>query len=110
MSDARFNRIEDKVDKIDDKVEKINLELVDMKHEFRSQNDLIRVHILGDNKIIDVLEPLIPQLREMTEDYGFQKQQSKLRMKAFKKYSIYFGAASAFASLIGGVVKIFDLL
>jgi len=110
VSDVRFNRLEEKVDKIDDKVDQINLELVEMKMEFKSQNQLIRSHVMGDEKIITALQPLIPQLKAMAEDYGFQKQKSLKRVKAFKQYGIYFGAFSATISVIGALIKIFNLV
>lgn len=117
MSDARFNRLEEKVDKVDDKVERINLELVEMKLEFKAQNTLLKEHVAGDNKIVSVLAPLIPQLREMTEDYAFQKQKNKEirqkardRMKQYKKYGLCLGALSAGLSIIGAIVKFFNFI
>jgi hypothetical protein len=58
-----------------------------MRDDFKEHTNLVKYHIMGDDKIISNISPLLPDLRTLLEDYTFEKKQKQERLKFLKNLS-----------------------
>jgi hypothetical protein len=90
VSEVRFNRLEDKVDKVDEKLDTVDKTTLEIQGQLDKHISTVEQHITGDEKIINYLEPLIPHLQsiaEMAKDHQFQKMKKIEKSIIIKDYS-----------------------
>ena len=111
MSDERFNRIEDKVDKVDDKVNNVKYEIVELRSDFKSHMKIVEDHVTGDNKIIEHISPMLPilpELADMVRDHSFKKERNDRYVASLKIWSMRLGIIATAIGIITGIVKLFS--
>jgi len=109
ITDERFNRLEDKVTDTAEVVIELRADVKHMNHRFDEHIEVVKEHILGDNKIIDQLEDIIPHLREMVTDHSERKiiqKVKKQRWTNFVEKSVELGKIFGLISIVGGAVKV----
>lgn len=114
ITDDRFNRLEDKVSDTAEIVIELRSEVRHMNGKFEEHIEVVKEHILGDNKIIDQLEGIIPHLSEMVRDHSTKKiiaQARKDKWKSIVEKCVDIGKIIGLVSIFGGAVKVIaDLL
>lgn len=113
ISEERFGRLEDKVDHIKEDVLEVKSEVKHMNETFQKQIELVNEHITGDQKIINVLEDLIPDLKDMAIDHATAKRiiaEKKIkreeRLDKIKSIAAPLALISTVIGIIIGVVKL----
>lgn len=116
ISEERFGRLEDKVDHIKEDVLEVKSEVKHMNDTFQKQIQLVNEHITGDQKIINVLEDLIPDLKDMAIDHATQKRlqeekkaQRQERVDKVKSIAAPFALVSTIIGTLLGLAKFIDL-
>lgn len=109
MSESRFQRIEDKVDRLDDKVDNLKVDMAEMRSDIKNHTKVIESHILGDNKIIDKIIPMLDDLSEVANIHRFKKQKETDKMGKLKKYSITLGIISLTLGIVFTASRLFGL-
>jgi hypothetical protein len=109
VDDQRLARLETRVDEIKDDVSEIKAEqkinshsITDLKEYVREQWELVKMHVSGDEKIINEIAPII-------EEFRFQQQAKKRRMDTLKSWTLKLGIVSTVVGIYVGLIKIFDL-
>ena len=85
-NDNRIIRLEDKIDLIKDEVSELKTEFIKQKSDIKLYLKKVEEHIVGDNKIINELKPVLsklPDIMTMAEEYNEDKIVMK-RVKAIK--------------------------
>lgn len=85
VSEDRFNRLEDKVDRTADIVVELKHEVHHMNEKFEQHIELVEEHILGDNKIVDQLVDIIPDLSSMVSDYKLRSEIKREKQAAWDR-------------------------
>lgn len=78
-----------------------------MKDKFDEHTELVREHIIGDNKIIDQLEGIIPDLATMVKDHNIKKEiknQRKEKWDNFAKLCLDLGKIAGLISIVAGAI------
>lgn len=99
--------MEDKLDKTSDKVIGLESEFKNMVSRYEDHIELVQEHIAGDQKIIDQLEDLVPQLKEMTQDHLVRKsirEEKKKKREIFTSYVTDISKVLGIVSIIAGIV------
>lgn len=119
MDDKRFSKLENRVDEIKDDVSELKAEtkvqhgmIQDLKDDFKDHISVIKSHIAGDDKIINKIEPIIPQIkdiREVIEDYKYKKKSKEDKIKFLKSLSIKIGIVAATLGCIYTIVRIVEI-
>ena len=119
MDDHRIGRIEQRVDEIKDDVTELKIEshvqkemLHSMKTGLEDHYEIVQRHVLGDNKIITEIQPLLnvlPHLAEMVEDHKYRRENTARRNEKLKNTSVKLGLVGATVGILTGLVKFFDL-
>lgn len=91
--DKRLTRVEDKIDGV-------KSEVVELRTEFKNHMKVVQEHIIGDNKIIDNLNPLLDNLKELVDDYKFKKTKTKRHKESLLLWTKRLGLISAIISVI----------
>lgn len=107
ISEERFNRMEDKLDKTSDKVIGLESEFKNMARKYEDHIELVQEHIAGDQKIIDQLEDLVPQLKEMTQDHLIRKsirEEKKKKRELFTSYVTDISKVLGIVSVVAGTI------
>lgn len=114
ITEERFNRLEDKVSDTAEIVIELRSEVRHMNDKFEEHIEVVKEHILGDNKIIDQLEGIIPHLADMVRDHSTKKiimQVRKDKWKNIVEKAVDIGKIVGLVSVFGGAIKVLaDLL
>lgn len=112
-TEERFNRLEDKVDRVKDEVTDVKTEMILMNDKFDRHLDIVENHILGDQKIINTLETIIPELADMASSHKAEKiikerkaETRKVRGEKLKNYGMMLGFVSTLVGIIVGISRI----
>lgn len=100
-NEARFQRMEDKIDSVKEDVTEVKLEVSEMKSDIKNHMKQVEAHVAGDTKIINELQPILnklPHIVEMAEEYHVSKQ---IKKRVWK----YIGAFGMISGIVGGLVK-----
>jgi hypothetical protein len=103
IDEARFQRLEDKVDNVKESVHDMSKELSEQRHDMKIHINKIEEHITGDNKIIKELQPILnklPDIVQMAEQYHANNI-IKTRMKTIRLKAVKF---VGFTSIIVGIL------
>lgn len=76
-NEARFQRMEDKIDSVKEDVIAVKTEVSEMKSDIRHHMQKVEEHVAGDKKIINEIQPVLtrlPQIIEMAEEYHVSKK------------------------------------
>lgn len=109
MSEERFDRIEKKVDHLQDDVYEMRSDLKVHMHRMDEKMDRFEDHIVGDNKIINHIQPLLerlPLLTEMVEDHNYKKIYKKKASEKIKYWSTRLGLVSIVVGIIFGALRL----
>lgn len=103
ISEERFSRLENKQDETKEivielrsDVKRTNERVDTMNTNFEKHIEIVNDHILGDNKIIDQLVDIIPDLADMVSDHKTKQAIKKEKKEKFNN----------FVSLCGSLAKI----
>jgi len=114
ITEERFGRLEDKVDHVKEDLIEIKGEMKHMGEKFHEHIEIMNHHIAGDQKIIDVLEHLIPDLSAMTLDYNTKKKMKEIkvsrrteRMDKWRSYAAPLGVIATLVGIVATVSKVF---
>jgi hypothetical protein len=86
---------QDRLERVEDKVDQLKEDVTEIKVEFREHKRLIEEHITGDKKIIDHIVPILGNLKDMSDDYVYERERKERRTAFLKKLTLIFGALSA---------------
>ena len=108
MSDKeiRYQRMEDKIDEVKSDIVEVKIEITEIKTDMKHHMDAVETHILGDDKIITALQPIIsklPHIVEMAEEYHLSKQ---IKSKVIRTA----GYTGTIIGILVGVLKIVGLI
>ncbi len=109
ITDDRFNRLEDKVGDTAEIVIELRSDVRHMNEKFEEHIEVVKEHILGDNKIIDQLEDIIPHLRVMVIDHTNKQviqKAKKDKWNAIVGTAVDIGKMVGLVSILGGAVKV----
>ena len=109
ITDERFNRLEDKVSETTEIVVELRTDVKHMNQKFEEHIEVVKEHILGDNKIIDQLEGIIPHLKEMVTDHANKQVIKKARKDKWNSVvntAVDIGKIIGLVSIVGGAVKV----
>jgi hypothetical protein len=98
----RFARIEVRVDEIKEDV-------TELKTEFRIHKDLIEEHVVGDQKIIKEIQPLlaaIPSIERMVGDFEYKKENRRRNKEKLKNAGVKLGISATLLSIMLGILKL----
>lgn len=104
MSEKRFQRMEDKIDDVKKDVVEVKLEVTEMKTDMKHHMEAVETHIMGDDKIITALEPImskLPHIVEMAEQYHLSKQIKAKVMKTAGYTGTLVGVLVGISKLMG---------
>jgi len=102
MEESRFQRLEDKVDAVKEDVS-------ELKTEFKIHMAVIERHVSSDERIIQKINPLLEKFNEIVdvvEEHKFDKQLSKKKMEAIKRWSARLGLVSIVIGILVGISKL----
>lgn len=115
----RFSRLENRVDEIRDDLSEVksdskihNLFIAEIKNEIQNHHKTIKQHVIGDNKIIKEIQPLLaalPELKVMIDDHKFEKEKKQRTFYNLKAWSIKLGIIGTVMGIIGAFFKFFYL-
>ena len=103
VDEARFQRLEDKVDKVKEDIHEVKEQLTAQILDMRNHIEKVEEHIAGDNKIIKELEPVLaklPHIVQMAEDY----HEDKIVKKRVKKIQATFMKTCAGIGMVLGIM------
>jgi hypothetical protein len=116
MDEVRYSRLEARVDQIKDDVAELKADsklktqlLIDLKQEFKECTEEIKEHVIGDNKVISKLEPLLESFQDihiLVNDHKFKKEQVIRRHELIKKWSIALGLLGTTVGVVVGIVEL----
>ena len=111
--DERFNRIDDKIDRVKDSVSELKTEMALINTKFESHIKIVEEHVAGDQKIIDVLVNIIPELSEMAEYQKARriiqedkKAKREERVAKLKSWSAGLAVVATVVGIVAGVLRI----
>ena len=76
-------KLEDRVVRLEDKIDDVKEDVSELKSDFKVHTALMQEHVAGDSKIINEITPLIevlPSLKEIVEEYNYEKIESKKKV------------------------------
>lgn len=109
ITEVRLNRLEDKVSDTAEMVIEVRADVRHMNEKFEEHIEVVKEHILGDNKIIDQLEDIIPHLRGMVTDHANRQviqKAKKDKWDAIVGTAVDIGKMVGLVSILGGAVKV----
>jgi predicted nucleic acid-binding Zn-ribbon protein len=107
--DDRLVRLEDKVDQLKDDVADLKTDFKVMSAKVSSKMDKFDEHIIGDNKIINHISPMLdklPDLIDIVQEYRLEKKQKAERAESLKTWSLRATVVSSAIALIVFIQKI----
>jgi hypothetical protein len=120
MDELRFARVEQRIDELKEDMSEVKAEtriqgqkIDDLKDKFEHHTDLIEKHIIGDDKIITHIQPLLrvlPHLEELVEDHKYSKIQKEKRAEMFKSISLKLGIATGVTGLLASLWKFLHIV
>jgi aspartate carbamoyltransferase catalytic subunit len=120
MDELRFARVEQRIDELKEDMSEVKVEtrlqgqkVDDLKDQFSKHTEVIEKHVLGDEKIITHIAPLVrvlPHLEEMVEDYKFNRIQKQKRADLFKSISVKIGVATGTITLLASFWKLLHVI
>lgn len=106
MDDARFSRLENRVDEIKDDLSDVKAEqkitnnnIESLKEYMDKHSKLVSKHVTGDEKIITEIAPII-------EEFKFQQEKRRRRIEAFKVWGTKLMIPSIIIGMLAGIAKI----
>lgn len=103
MEESRFQRLEDKVDDV-------KQDLAELKIDIKVHMATIEHHISQDQKIINIIAPVmekLPDMVQMIEDYRFDKELKERKMQSIKTWTVKLGLASTVIGIVITLAKVF---
>lgn len=114
ISEERFSRLENKQDETKEivielrsDVKRTNERVDTMNTNFERHIGIVEEHILGDNKIIDQLVEIIPDLADMVSDHKTKQAIKKEKKEKFNNFVSLCGSLAkiiTFATVVCGLV------
>lgn len=119
MDELRFARVEQRIDELKEDMSEVKTEtriqgqkIDDLKEKFDRHTEAVEKHVLGDEKIITHIQPLIrilPHLESMVDDHKFIKAQKEKRSEVFKSISVKLGIATGATGLLATLWKVLHI-
>lgn len=110
FDEKRMERVENKVEQINDSVVDLKIDVAKINTKLDTHISRIEDHILGDNKVINHIQPMVekmPLIMEILEEYNYIKN-SKLRSKAKLEHTIKkFTLVSVLLGIVYSIMRIF---
>ena len=117
MDDARFTRLETRVDEIKDTVSKVEARqevmtdsVKEIREEFHEHTSLIREHVTGDTKIIKEIQPLLdalPHLTSIADKHKYEEHKKKERNEKLTYWTKRLGLVIAALGTLTTLTKLF---
>jgi len=116
MDEARYTRLETRVDEIKDTVSKVEAKqelmgdtMKEIKEDFHEHTQTIKEHVTGDTKIIKEIQPLLdamPHLTNIAERYKFEEYKKKERKDKLSFLSKRLGLTLLILSIFVSLTKL----
>lgn len=107
MDDNRLARLETRVDEIKDDLAEVkadqkasNIFMQEFKAEFKEHKEIVKEHVMGDNKVINQIMPLLSDMSELIYEHKFAKEAKKRKITMLKDWSLKIGLISAIVATI----------
>ena len=98
--------MEKRLDRIEERVDEVKDEVSELKVDFRVHSELMKEHIVGDNKIIENMTPLLetlPLLKDIVADYQLDKRSA---IQKAENRKVIFDRLKIISILVGIIVPI----
>jgi len=103
-------KLEDRVVRLEDKIDDVKEDVSELKSDFKVHTALMQEHVAGDSKIINEITPLIealPSLKEIVEEYHYEKIESKKKAEKRKVVMDRIKIVSGILGIIGMISAYF---